>query len=486
MEFRVSNYLGNFIGNLDLRILSSQFYSDVISKPSFIIRQLGSDVSWQNSPYAQLDDNEFVMDFSYLKQMKEKLEKDKGAQRPDASNLSGAVNKKENADLSPAQTELDSNLKQHIDFLYTLEQLESENKMESFKFIQRKNRAFFFLSVPNETLLIEVYQDNILVGYVFLPLANVNFGQNYYEEIISLLPETGEKILGDLTLRMDFYPISIKTDIKILGSIGSLDFDDISAKFESESGLFEACILMEKNIKESKMLIWPSQISNAFKNVRKTRRFILNLKDIHNLIEVYSKDINFNTLSIKVRINNTQQRLDLAYNEMNVEELKKKLPKVYYFLTQESYRQYTVEEETQNRLVFRINDSLYGVLSIPRSDKNHHFEFDTQHPKESLAISLYHNNKILDHFSAPLEGVPINEDVDAFTIPVKFPNPNKKSLDKKTVFLRFETMLLENEETKEFPSGVFTVQRMKVNQRRILNIQNQQTDQIYSKMNLQF
>lgn len=303
IAFRASQFLQNFIGYLDFRMVTAQFDSEAINKPKFIAKQLGSDVTWELTPYARFGDDEYLMDYYYYKQGKTLMEKHAQANSnstPSAPvNFRKAIKMNSKERITYLNVEVDENTKYHLDFLYEMEKIEGENKQGDFSFVHRKNKGFFVLTTPNETILVEVYQDNILVGYFFLPMANVNFGQNYLEEIKSLLPDTGVSVLGDVIVRLDFYPASIKSDPKILGNIGSLDFDDISQKFKSSSGLFEVSLLMEKNIQESKQMIWPSQIKNIFKTNKKARRFILNVAEIYNLAEIYSKEFNFNAMSIK-------------------------------------------------------------------------------------------------------------------------------------------------------------------------------------------
>jgi len=305
VEFRHSNFLTNFIGYLDFRVLTSKLYADNIEPTSIIVKQLGTDISWSLTPFGKNEDKETIWDYLHFKQPRQRRDP---LAPPDKLDFYKEIRKGRSDDIQELSgVEVAYDIKSTLDYLYQTEQTENEQKEETFTFVNRKNRGFFFLSVPNETICIEVYSQTRLVGYAFFPMANMNFGQNYFEEIISLVPDANLPVLGNVLIRMNFYPIPIKTDLQMLGSLGSLDFDDISNRYSTPSGLFEACLLMDKNIQESKALIWPDKIENPLKGLKQLKRLILNVADIQNLCDVFNKELDFGSLSIKGKCKSSEE-----------------------------------------------------------------------------------------------------------------------------------------------------------------------------------
>ena len=52
-------------------------------------------------------------------------------------------------------------------------------KHDSITHVYQRNGSYFYSSVPNETIVLEVYEGSVLKGYVFFPLANINMNQKF-------------------------------------------------------------------------------------------------------------------------------------------------------------------------------------------------------------------------------------------------------------------------------------------------------------------
>ena len=52
---------------------------------------------------------------------------------------------------------LNPEIKNILDFLFEMEKYENEIKTESYTYQSHRNEAFFFLSVPNEVVALEVF-----------------------------------------------------------------------------------------------------------------------------------------------------------------------------------------------------------------------------------------------------------------------------------------------------------------------------------------
>lgn len=162
-------------------------------------------------------------------------------------------------------------------------------------------------------------------------------------------------------------------------------------------------------------------------------------------------------------MNSIQQKIDLNFYEILLDELKRKYPKIYFLFTQEFYKQVTHEDDTQIRCFFKINEVSVGVIILSKNANNHHFEFPIQHQDESLIVSLYQKSKVIDYQVFTLRGLPIHSEADSFIVPIRFPAPKRgNKLEKKAAFLKFNTMILEEEEpTKSYPTGVFFINRIR-------------------------
>ena len=153
----------------------------------------------------------------------------------------------------------------------------------------------------------------------------------------------------------------------------------------------------------------------------------------------------------------------MTYYELRLDEMMKKFPKIYFLFTQDFYKQVSHEDDTQYRFFFKINETSVGVIIINKNTNNHHFEFPIQHHKECLIVSVYHKTKVIDYQIFTLDGLPISSDADSFIVPIRFPAP-KRGLkqEKKTAFIKFNCIVLDEEEpTREYQSGVFTVNRIR-------------------------
>ena len=51
VEFRFSQFLQHFVGEAEFRIISSTFHNENLKDIRFVLKQLGTDISWEMSPY---------------------------------------------------------------------------------------------------------------------------------------------------------------------------------------------------------------------------------------------------------------------------------------------------------------------------------------------------------------------------------------------------------------------------------------------------
>ncbi len=292
-------YMKNFIGHLDFRVLSTTFFKETITNPNIVLRQLGSNIQWSIQPYSlNKRNNEYVWDFEY-ERTKNEFTKQAVNDEENTLEMQSLVNKKSDQVLQVLQTTTNPEVKRTLDFLYQLEDDENNLEKENLNFSYQRNGAFFYSSVPNETIVLEVHQNGVLLGYSFFPLANINLDQNFSEKIFAFGTDGHSQNLGEAVVRVEFKPINVGINQNLFTKLTSLDFDDISERFEQASRYHEACFLMDKNIETSKELIWPKRITNMFSEMPYPKRFILNLKDIMNLSAIFTKDININDLEIK-------------------------------------------------------------------------------------------------------------------------------------------------------------------------------------------
>lgn len=208
---------------------------------------------------------EYIWDFHTFKEQKNFLKK-YDDQAFELDDLKEKLDLNTDKDIQIlADTQIHKDMKKMLDFTYEMEKYESEIRTETYEYKSKKNEVFFYMSVPSEVISLEVYSGQKLIGYSFFPMANMNFGQNHYEEIYSIIPDTPQ-VLGDLVARLNFYPSGLQPNLAVMGKLGSLDFDDITQRFSTTSGLYEACFLIENNIKEAKKLIWKGNIRNFLKD----------------------------------------------------------------------------------------------------------------------------------------------------------------------------------------------------------------------------
>ena len=473
---RESSYLQNFIGNIDFRVLSTTFTKESITNPVLVLRQLGSNIQWTLEPYSSIKrNNEYIWDYEYQhfrKEFKQVVSNEETIE--DFSSLFNQAGKT----LFPLETSPNPEVQNTLDFLYQIEDDENDLEKESLNLAYQKNGAFFYSCVPNETIVLEVYQNSALLGYAFFPLANINIDQNFCEKIIPLGSHDKHQDLGEITVRVQFHAINVGIEEGIFNNLGSLDFDDISERFIETSKFHEACFLMDKNIENAKALIWPGRIVNAFKGANSPQRFILNLTDIQNISEVFSNEIDLNEMELRgiysfffivllfiVRISDQQQVIRFSFSETTLRELKEIYPKEYFLFTQTFYKQALVEEENQSTIVFKIKGKKDGIgmITITKDPQYHHFEFSVQHPKESFSISLFSKGKPLDYQIFTLDALPLASEVDSLKLPFQVPFRNDKGLSEKGVlYVKLDTMTYPEEEiTNEFSSGVFILQRIK-------------------------
>lgn len=164
-----------------------------------------------------------------------------------------------------------------------------------------------------------------------------------------------------------------------------------------------------------------------------------------------------------MRISDVQQVLKLNYSQITINDIKAKYPKEYFLFTQTFYKQVLVEQDEQSVIIFQTTENnTFGVITLKRSPNYHHFEFTVQHPKETCSFSLFSQGKILDYQIMSLDSLPIAEEVDSLSIPLRLPS-YKGTQEKGTLFLNFQTMSFPEEAMmNNFTSGVFVLERMKV------------------------
>jgi len=292
--------LQNFIGNIDFRVLSTTFNKETITNPNLVLKQLGSNIQWNLEPYSTVKrNNEYIWDYEY--QQLRKDFKPANSNEETIEDFSALFSQAGNG-LFTVSTSPNAEVQNTLDFLYQIEDDENDLEKENLTLEYQKNGAFFYSSVPNETIVLEVHQNGTLLGYAFFPLANINIDQNFCEKIIPLgSHEKNQNFedLGEVTVRIQFTPVNVGIAEGIFSNLGSLDFDDISERFFEVSKFHEACFLMDKNIENSKALIWPRRVVNSFSKISSPQKFILNVVDIQNLSEVFSKDIDLNNMKLR-------------------------------------------------------------------------------------------------------------------------------------------------------------------------------------------
>ena len=102
-----------------------------------------------------------------------------------------------------------------------------------------------------------------------------------------------------MIIRVEFEPSKVEVHKDLFGKLQTLDFDDISERFDNSSDLFEAYLLMDSNLEKSKGLIWPQKITNVFTEFSNPKVITLNLVDIWNLTAIYSSDFDLNEYEMK-------------------------------------------------------------------------------------------------------------------------------------------------------------------------------------------
>ena len=353
---RVSSFMNDFIGDVNFRVLSAKFYQSAIQKPTLTLRQLGSTIQWTLNPFSTVvKDNEYYCDFLFNKirtdiedqqnkQIQEKYLAGQAANKttksqsktneqagkgqdankstkmqPDTSELPQNINDLEliikdqvsrierGGVLVPIKKGfIDPELERTRDLIQKFEDQETiynnkQYKQDSITHVYQQNGSYFYSCVPNETIVLEVYEGPVLKGYAFFPLANINMNQNFFEEIIPVgLPQKrSSQKFGEVMIRAEFEPSKVEVQKDLFQDLQTLDFDDISERFDNSSDLFEAYLLMDSNLEKSKSLIWPQKITNLFTDFSKPKVVTLNLVDIWNLTAIYSSDFNLNEYELK-------------------------------------------------------------------------------------------------------------------------------------------------------------------------------------------
>lgn len=296
---RESSFLKNFVGYADFRVLSTTFFKESVTNPTIVLRQLGANVHWNLEPFSKVSrNNEYIWDFSYEK-IRGQVNSQEISQDNVLEDFKQLIEQKVSKTIFTLDTTTHPEIRKTLDLLYQVEEDENDLEKESLELAYQKNGAYFYSCVPNETIVLEVYQNATLLGYAFFPLANINMDQNHYEKIIPLGSEDQTQKFGEVIVKVEFHPITVQVDQGLFTNLESLDFDDISERFYQPSKLYEAYFLMDKNIEKSKNLIWPKKITNIFKTFTTPKKFILNLSDIQNLSAVFSKDLSFNDLEVR-------------------------------------------------------------------------------------------------------------------------------------------------------------------------------------------
>ena len=297
---RDSPFLKNFVGYVDFRVLSTTFNKETRTAPTIVLKQLGSNIHWNLEPFSKSKgENQYFWDFNFNRVRNELINQGTNTDTAAAvTDFKGLIDTNAKA-ISAIETPVHPEMNKVIDFLYQAEQEENDLEKEELNLAYQKNGAFFFSTVPNETIVLEVYQNAVLVGYAFFPLANINMDQNFFEEIVAFGGEESNKKLGEVLIRAQFHPINVEIDKNLYNNLESLDFDDISERFSHPSKLYEAYLLMDKNLEKSKNLVWPKLITNGFKELPTPKRLIMNLIDLQNISNVFSKKLNFSDLEIR-------------------------------------------------------------------------------------------------------------------------------------------------------------------------------------------
>ena len=313
---RESSYINNFISYMNFRVLDTSFSDLSLKNPLIKVKLLGTNKEWEIDPYTQIQVNsskkklKYIWDYHYYNLYQQGRIKDldeiNTENKDDLNYLNGMIEDLSvNNELKEMNINIHPMVKELLDTFYELEQYEINNKEEQFSVINRKNNMFFYLSVPNETIYIEVYQVNnnikTFVAYAFICVANLEFDQSIYVPLNFF----GENIAGVeansglIHVRAALYPINFTIDDNIFANMKSLDFDDVSQEFVSISDLKEVINFMDQNIKVARKEFWKNGIKSIFSDLRETKRLILNLMDFQNIREIYHPKIDMNLLKIK-------------------------------------------------------------------------------------------------------------------------------------------------------------------------------------------